>query len=52
MENREGKLYISKGGKINIKELNKTLVLEGYGVSHLSENKKNLEEVFLELTGG
>ncbi len=51
VENREGKLYISKG-KINIKELNKTLVLEGYGVSHLSENKKNLEEVFLELTGG
>ncbi|CCQ95043.1 Bacitracin transport ATP-binding protein BcrA [[Clostridium] ultunense Esp] len=51
VENREGKLYISKG-KINIEELNKTLVLEGYGVSHLSENKKNLEEVFLELTGG
>ena len=51
VENREGKLYISRG-KINIEELNKTLVLEGYGVSHLSENKKNLEEVFLELTGG
>lgn len=51
VKNREGKLYIS-GERINIEELNKELVLEGFGVSHLSENKKNLEEVFLELTGG
>ncbi|GFN34844.1 ABC transporter ATP-binding protein [Tepidimicrobium xylanilyticum] len=51
VENREGKLYIL-GDKINIEELNKELVLEGYGVSHLSENKQNLEEVFLQLTGG
>lgn len=47
-ENREGKIYVS-GGKINIEELNKELVLSGFGVSHLSENKKNLEEVFLQI---
>ncbi len=51
VENREGKIYIPRGD-INIEELNKTLVLEGYGVSHLSESEKNLEEIFLELTGG
>lgn len=51
MKNREGKLYIS-GEKVKIEELNKELVLKGFGVSHLSENKKNLEEVFLQMTGG
>ncbi|QUH18767.1 ABC transporter ATP-binding protein [Alkaliphilus sp. B6464] len=51
VENREGKIYIPRGD-INIEELNKILVLEGYGVSHLSESEKNLEEIFLELTGG
>lgn len=51
VENREGKIYIPRGD-INLEELNKTLVLEGYGVSHLSESEKNLEEIFLELTGG
>ncbi|MBU5674959.1 ABC transporter ATP-binding protein [Alkaliphilus sp. MSJ-5] len=51
VENREGKIYIPRGD-INIEELNKTLVLEGYGVCHLSESEKNLEQIFLELTGG
>lgn len=51
VNNREGKLYIPRTN-INIEELNKTLVLSGYGVSHLSESEKNLEEIFLELTGG
>ena len=49
--NREGKLYVPKGA-ITAEELNRALVLKGFGVSHLSESKKNLEEIFLELTGG
>ncbi|NLZ54415.1 MAG: ABC transporter ATP-binding protein [Thermoanaerobacteraceae bacterium] len=51
VENREGKLYVSKEN-ISVEELNRALVLKGFGVSHLSESKKNLEEIFLELTGG
>lgn len=51
IENREEKLYLKKG-KIATAELNKALVLEGFGVSHLSESEKNLEEIFLALTGG
>lgn len=51
VENREGKIHIPRGN-INLEELNKILVLEGYGVSHLSESEKNLEAIFLELTGG
>lgn len=51
VNNREGKLYIPRRN-IDIEELNKALVLSGYGVSHLSECEKNLEEIFLELTGG
>lgn len=51
VENREGKLYVSKGN-ISAEELNRALVLNGFGVSHLRESKKNLEEIFLELTGG
>lgn len=51
VDNREGKLYIPRRN-IDIEELNKALVLSGYGVSHLSESEKNLEEIFLELTGG
>lgn len=51
VENQGGRLHIS-GGNLQIEELNKALVLEGYGVSYLSERQKNLEEIFLELTGG
>ena len=51
VENREGKLYVSKG-EIGTEELNRALVLKGFGVSHLSESEKSLEEIFLELTEG
>lgn len=51
VEMREGRLYIT-GDRINIEEVNREMVLEGFGVSHLSENKKKLEEVFLQMTGG
>lgn len=51
VEMREGRLYIT-GERINIEEVNREMVLEGFGVSHLSENKKKLEEVFLQMTGG
>lgn len=51
VEMREGRLYIT-AERINIEEVNREMVLEGFGVSHLSENKKKLEEVFLQMTGG
>lgn len=51
VENREGKLYVSKG-EIGTEELNRAMVLKGFGVSHLSESEKSLEEIFLELTEG
>lgn len=51
VEMREGRLYIT-AESINIEEVNREMVLEGFGVSHLSENKKKLEEVFLQMTGG
>jgi len=51
VENKNGMLYLSKR-KTAAAEVNKTLVLEGFQVSHLAENEKTLEEIFLELTGG
>jgi len=51
VEKMEGKLYVTKG-EISAENLNRALVLKGFGVSHLSESKKSLEEIFLELTGG
>lgn len=48
---REGKLYLP-GRNINMETLNRELVLSGYGVSHLSKNLGNLEDIFLQLTGG
>ena len=51
VEMREGRLYIT-AERINIEEVNREMVLEGFGVSHLSEKKKKLEEVFLQMTGG
>lgn len=48
---REGKLCVPEG-KISPEELNRALVFNGFRVSHLTESTKNLEEIFLELTGG
>lgn len=48
---REGKLYLP-GNNINPEALNRELVLNGFGVSHLSESTGNLEDIFLQLTGG
>lgn len=49
-EIKDNLLYLEKRD-LKIEELNKKLVLEGYAVSHLSETKENLEELFLEMIG-
>lgn len=49
VENREGMLILPQKN-VDVEELNKKLVLAGFGVSHLSEKVKSLEEIFLELT--
>lgn len=46
---KNNKLLVS--GNVNPEILNRELVLNGFGVSHLSENLGNLEDIFLQLTG-
>lgn len=47
---REGKLHLPVKN-IDLAELNRELVLNGFGVSLLSESSGNLEDIFLDLTG-
>lgn len=47
---KKDKLYLP-GKNINLETLNRELVLNGFGVSHLSENLGSLEDIFLQLTG-
>ncbi|TCO60419.1 ABC transporter ATP-binding protein [Caldanaerobacter subterraneus] len=47
----DNRLFIKKNG-INVAAVNKALVMEGFEVTHLSVVAKNLEDIFLEVTGG
>ena len=47
---KKDKLYLA-GKNINPETLNRELVQNGFGVSHLSENLDSLEDIFLQLTG-
>lgn len=49
VEKYNGKLWV-KGDDLTAAKLCKELVLAGYEVNHLSEEDKNLEEIFLSLT--
>lgn len=49
VEKYNGRLWV-KGEGLTAAKLCKELVLAGYDVNHLSEEKKNLEEIFLSLT--
>ncbi|ERI09692.1 ABC transporter ATP-binding protein [Aneurinibacillus aneurinilyticus] len=49
IEKREGALYID-ADKSRAAEINKSLILNGYDVSHISEERKSLEDIFLEMT--
>lgn len=49
VEEYNGKLWV-KGEDLTAARLCKELVLAGYDVNHLSEEEKNLEEIFLSLT--
>jgi ABC-2 type transport system ATP-binding protein len=51
VDKKNGRLFLKKG-VLNPGLLNKELVFEGFEVSHISEENKSLENIFLELTGG
>ncbi|CEH27888.1 bacitracin ABC transporter ATP-binding protein [Aneurinibacillus migulanus] len=49
IEKKEGALYID-ADKSQAAEINRSLILNGYDVSHISEERKTLEDIFLEMT--
>lgn len=49
IEKKEGALYID-ADKSQAAEINRSLILNGYDVSHISEERKSLEDIFLEMT--
>ncbi|MFT9849724.1 ABC transporter ATP-binding protein [Aneurinibacillus sp. REN35] len=51
VEKREQALYIDTD-KSRAAEINRQLIMSGYDVSHISEERKTLEQIFLELTKG
>lgn len=48
---RGSRLFIKKN-TLDVAALNRALVMEGFDVTHLSAEGKNLEDIFLEVTGG
>lgn len=49
---KKGEKLLIKNDSLNPGLLNRELVIDGFEVSHISEENKNLENIFLELTGG
>uniref|UniRef100_UPI003898FB51 ATP-binding cassette domain-containing protein n=1 Tax=Caldanaerobius polysaccharolyticus TaxID=44256 RepID=UPI003898FB51 len=48
---KENRLFIKKNS-LDVAAVNRALVVEGFDVTHLSVVAKNLEDIFLEITGG
>ena len=51
IDKKHNRLFLKKGD-LDPGLLNKELVFQGFDVSHISEENKSLEDIFLELTGG
>ncbi|WP_406244066.1 hypothetical protein ACF3M2_05345 [Tissierella carlieri] len=51
VDKKNDRLFLKKED-LNPGLINKELVFQGFEVSHISEENKSLENIFLELTGG